>query len=495
MLRSTLQFVALLPGCMLPVLAAPSYAVPKQGSIEWKNCTIPLDGAECGKISVPIDYSQPTGRTTTLAMVRAKSNSTTPKGTIFLNPGGPGGSGVELLVGLLQSPTLPGMELLKDYHLIGLDPRGVGQSSPIKCSAKLWNIRVPTMVETEAEYKAMARHWKAVGHSCRMLTGPLFDHLDTTHVVRDFDFVRQAIGEEKFNLVGLSYGTQIAYTYAEMFPQNVGRLLLDGVLDHGQRGIDTVQTESAAFEITLHKFFEWCEGDETCSLHDKGDVQAFFKRLTAKALAKPLDAPNCNQTAEAPCRSSVTLEELITSVQGGLIPGQAQWGALADNLLAASKGDASALSVPYFTGETDPKGSWASLAIGCQDWGRARGFADLRAVQHATNTLSPLTLGYTQSLGYYARCVSWPVKPSNPQQALKKGITHAPPMLLANSFWDPSTSVQWAVSIHEQIPNSVLVFRNGSGHTSYNSPGEIATAMNEFLLEGKLPKEGTVYQN
>ncbi|KAH6608076.1 tripeptidyl aminopeptidase [Trichoderma cornu-damae] len=428
--------------------------------------------------------------------MRAASNSTTPKGSVFLNPGGPGGSGIQLLLDYIQNASLPAMELLRDYHLVGLDPRGVGQSTPIRCNPKLWNERVPSMVQTQAEYTALVEHWKAVGESCKALTGPLFDHMDTVSVARDFDRVRRALGEDTLNLVGLSYGTQIGYTYAELFPHSVGRMLLDGVVDHGQRPIDTIQSESTSFEKTLQRFFTWCQQETSCSLHGQKDVEAFFRGLAAQALAKPLLAPRCKQmNDERACRSTVSLEELMARVQESLTPGESGWGALADSLLAASEGDASALSAPYFTGETDATGTWASLAVGCQDWDHAPSFADLRAVERATNALSPITLGYTQSLGYYARCISWPAKLVNGQRRLKSGIAKAPAMLLANSLLDPETSVQWAVSMRQQIPHAVLVFRNGAGHTSYNAPGAIAQAMNKFLLDGKLPEDGMVYQS
>lgn len=498
------HLAALLPALAI-VIAAPTsndsaaVLVPR---VKWAPCAEP-ETVQCANYTVPIDYHDPSVGTANIAMVRVKSSRVDPKGTIFLNPGGPGGSGTKLLLDFLESPDFyPAMKLLADYHLIGLDPRGVGKSTPVRCNPRLWNRSIPSMVSNEAEYKRFSEHWQQVGESCRSLTGPLLDHLDTMHVVRDFERILAAIGEDKFNLVGLSYGTQIGYTFAEQFPCKTGRLVLDGVLDHTQQGLDTVQTESLSYEQTLQQFFKWCDQKHTsCAIREAGfhSSEVFFTDLVAQVRHTPLLAPACNETAQAPCKSQVTLEDFLTNVQGGL-PGGPQygWPDLSQKLVSASKGDASLLSTPYHVEDTDPVGgAYASLAIGCADWNRAHSYVELHNAEIVTNALSPITLGYTQSMGYFSRCALWPAKTTNPQRALREShLSRAPcTILLANTFWDPETSVQWATSMRHQIPQSTLVYRNGSGHTSYGMPGEMADVMTKFMLTGELPKDGSIYQS
>ncbi len=148
---------------------------------------------------------------------------------------------------------------------------------------------------------------------------------------------------------------------------------------------------------------------------------------------------------------------------------------LSASLVAASEGDP-AVFPPLC--QRYPTGAWAGLPVGCQDWEEQKSFSELQAAQHALGTLSPITLGYKQSLGYFARCISWPAKATNAQRRLKSSIANTATVLMVNSHWDPSTSIQWAASMRREIPYAHSVFRNGSGHTSYNTPGETAEAMN-----------------
>lgn len=328
------------------------------------------------------------------------------------------------------------------------------------------------------------------------MTGTVLDHLDTENVARDFEQVRQAIGDDKFNYLGISYGSQIGYTYAELYPEKVGRMVLDSIVDHTVSGLYSVQSESTSLEATLHKFFDWCNKNNTCALHSQSDIVGFFKNLSSTAEKTPLPAPSCSQQGTNACRPDVDFGELIDSVHSGLMLENSPlggWSQLAEHLLQASKGDAANLSAPFYTNETKSSTDWAFLAISCQDWENAASFRDLQNIEHIASLLSPITKGNSENLALFARCVGWPTKLTNPQRNLRSSIKRSPEILLVNSYWDPVTSVQFAASIREQIPNASLVFRNGSGHTSYVLGGEVAEAMNGFLVEGKMPPDGTVF--
>ena len=145
------------------------------------------------------------------------------------------------------------------HDIVGLDPRGLGTSTPIKCDIDLWNERISYFPKTEVEYKKLVQHNTALGESCLKLSGDIVRHCDTTSVVRDFEAVRQAIGSANFNLLSFSYGTQIASQYAELFPHNVGRIVMDSNLDHSESEVSTLVTEVRAYETELDRFARWCE--------------------------------------------------------------------------------------------------------------------------------------------------------------------------------------------------------------------------------------------
>lgn len=280
-------------------------------------------------------------------------------------------------------------------------------------------------------------------------------------------------------------------------------MILDGVVDHSQAPPSAVQTESSTYEVTLHKFFEWCRQNTTCALHDK-DPQTVFEDIAAAARKEPIPAPGCTQTGPDACQPNVEYEDFLYNAQGFLIveyggPGSG-WSAFSEYLLQASQGNATAFSSPYYTEDTVSgplvDNEWISVATGCQDWLHpATSYLDILAIARQTNAISLVTKGFSQGFGYISMCVGWPAKVTNGQQPVNPNIDKAPQMLLINAFWDPETSIQWAVGLREQIPNSNLILRNGSGHTSLPLSGDTATAAIGWLLGGKVPADGTVYQS
>jgi pimeloyl-ACP methyl ester carboxylesterase len=352
-------------------------------------------------------------------------------------------------------------------------------------------------VTNEAEYKDLVQHYATIGESCAHLTGPLIHHLDTVNVARDHEVIRQALGADKFNFIGASWGSQLGYTYAEMYPGNVGRMAVEGIVDHSEAAMTAVQTMSTGYEATMHKFFAWCRTNSTCALHHE-DPQSVLDSVVAKTQQSPIPAPGCMQTGPGACFTDVSDEELLTNAQSlvALAPPLAGWSLLASGLLSASQGDATIFSNPYFTADTDVDliAAWANLGIGCQDWAHpAKSYLDIVNLVRQTTALSPATRGFGQSFGWFTTCIGWPTALTNPPRRIYGSITKAPEILMVNSYWDPETSVQWAVGVRQQIPNSRLIFRNGSGHPSYPLNGNTAKAINDFVLEGVLPADGTVY--
>ncbi|KAL7928156.1 hypothetical protein V8C35DRAFT_285489 [Trichoderma chlorosporum] len=444
-----------------------------------------------------LDYARPWNVFIENAVTRIKSRMKKPKGAIFL-PGGPGRSGINLLKKYLDQPSHHVHELLDQYDLIAMDPRGSGKSAPIKCNATMWNRRVPSMVKNEIEYVDMYYHWKEVGEACLKMTGKVFYNYDTASAARDLDSIRYNLWFDELHMIGNSYGSFLGLTNHETGVPYAGRIVLDGIVDHTHDPFAVMQAESASFEMTLKHFFEWCQRNASCSLHNQANIEDFFKQLVAKFETAPIPAPACKQTGDGACRSDVSLEEMMTALQRDLGPGEPGWGSLADNLLAASEGNASAFSMPYFTNTTDSTGTWATQATGCLDWQHARDYLELQAVQQTLRLLSPLTRGYSQSYSFFARCISWPLREEGVLPFVNQPIHYIPrlhPLLLIASLLDPITSAQNAINVRSIEPKAVLVFKNWTGHSTYDTPGELAKMVNNYLMTGELPDDGTIYQS
>jgi pimeloyl-ACP methyl ester carboxylesterase len=291
--------------------------IPSQApSIVWGACPdVSAPNLNCGQINVPLSYDDPSNsETITLSMARLKANGTSPSGSLLYNPGGPGVSGAQSAIAVSQGAYLFIVDLLEHYDIIAIDPRGTGASQPVTCDPALWNPRVNFRPQNESEFEAMVAHNKAFGESCRAKTGALIDHLDTVHVAKDFDVARQALGAEKLNYLGQSYGTHIGTTYAELFPDKIGRFVLDGVTDHTVSEVGFATDAAVTLEITLDKFFEWCNTTEECALHGL-DAASIWDNLLAQA---PIPAPGCVETRA--CRSDVTAEEIVFAVRRPCTP-------------------------------------------------------------------------------------------------------------------------------------------------------------------------------
>jgi pimeloyl-ACP methyl ester carboxylesterase len=504
----------MLPLLLLSALPLANAAPSNSNSIAWKNCTVdnfpalatlPGVGAyldqlgtaphlDCGQLKVPLDWNRPNGKKITLGMARYRAAPSGQRlGSLIYNPGGPGGPGSLSALGQAAGVSSSYTNGTTGYYdVIGFDPRGIGLSTRVKCDPELFNNYVSVFPTTQAELDALVARNKALGESCRDLTGELFYHVDTTQAARDLEAVRVALGEEKLNWVGLSYGSQLGAAYAELYPTHVGRMVLDGNLDHAQSSeTDVLHTEVATYEDVLNQFFKWCDGaasQEECPLKGQGLPQ-LFDDLVDAANASPIDAAGCTETT---CRSPVTGEDILFTAQGYLVY-EATWPALAQVLNDTLAGDATGLASSRIATAPDSP-YYPDIAIGCLDWAHASTtLSELTYKSTLARYLAPHTRGVSQSYRYQVSCIGWPAPLSNPPHKLDaKNMAAAPPILLVNAFHDPSTSYVWANAMLEQIPSGVLLARSGNGHTSYGLGGEVARRIDEFLVHGTLPAPNTV---
>ncbi|KAL4740006.1 hypothetical protein BDV11DRAFT_204616 [Aspergillus similis] len=505
---------------MLSLLLLSVASISTASSINWRNCTVAnfpglanlgvdsyidqfgnASHLDCGELQVPLDWSRPHGENITLGMARYRATLPGKRlGSIIYNPGGPGGPGSISALAQAVGISYYTNGTMDYYDVIGLDPRGIGLSTRVKCDPDLYNKRASLFPTTEEEFHALVEKNRALGESCRNLTGELFYHVDTTSAARDLEAVRIALGEEKLNWIGLSYGTQLGGAYAELYPENVGRMVLDGNLDHSQSETGVLQTEVSTYEDVLNQFFEWCNTtatDDECPLKGQ-DLPQMFDDLVTAADESPIEALGCTGDQSA-CRSTVTGQDILINTQPYLVFERAQskrpssnWPSLAQYLNDTIAGDATGLSSSLATSKSDL--SYPDIAIGCLDWRHdSTSLSDILYKLQLSSYLAPHTKGASQSYRYQVSCIGWPAPLVNPPHKLNQtSMSKAPPILMVNAFHDPETSYVWANSLLEQIPSGVLLTRDGNGHTSYSLGGEASALIDAFLVNGTLPRRNTV---
>jgi pimeloyl-ACP methyl ester carboxylesterase len=483
-----------------PAVAGPRPSPVPAPALTWAACPIPNSPPElqCASIQVPVDYAHPHGPQTTVTVDRLRSTGAHPIGNLFFDPGGPGGSGVEFVFAEAL-----GLDFFTDttranFDLIGIDPRGVGLSSPVRCDPALLNERISLFPTDKAGFRRLVAHNRALGRSCRQLTGALLEHVDTVSAARDLEAVRRALGADKLNYLGLSYGSQLGSTYAELFGSRIRTMALDGALDHSRSPSRLFQDESRAYEQAFNRFIGWCARTTGCALHGRV-VGRLFDTLVAAADRAPIPATTCEQLGG--CRTSVTGEEIRLNTQALLlfknpIPLIADdgWNGLALALQQAEAGDASALASAVADAPSGSALNGSALAIECLDWPTPiRTLADLRHYQRLGRAVAPRMGGASQSWTILTGCAGWPAPVVNPPRPLH--VRHAPTILITNATHDPSTAYPWALSLHRNLPSSVLVSREGDGHTTYltRTPSRTRDAIDRYLVTTRTPAPGTVY--
>ncbi|GAA2842122.1 alpha/beta hydrolase [Kribbella solani] len=441
------------------------------GTLDWKACK-PGAIERCATLKVPLDWSKPAGSTTDVFVAKVPAKDQKHKlGALFFNPGGPGGAGGSIFAAGLADVILP--QFRDKYDLISFDPRGTGSSSQLDCGPVLRQ-GVPVFPKSAAEYDAMVASSRATGEQCLKQHGELMRNLDTRSVARDMDAIRGALGEAKFNYIGLSYGSYLGTIYAQQFPQRVGRMVLDGIVDHKQGALKFMLDEARTMEDSFNRFAAWCAKDTACALHgqDVGDVYDATLRTADKT---PLKGPKGPVTGDVIRMAVPTLLPLTAMVSDN-------WPALATALAKAAKGDGTDFANVSYLG--DPETAYA--AVSCMDLpGELRGYADARARLALAKSVAPRLGASVEGWALTAACSGWPIPPSNPWQATP--VHGAAPILITSTLHDPSTPVTNARSLNRQIDGSRLLTADAVGHTAYFNSACARDGIADYLLKGKLP--------
>jgi pimeloyl-ACP methyl ester carboxylesterase len=471
---------------VLTILAAAASAAARPGAaIEWRPCTEDPT-AQCATVRVPVDWSDPYSPKAGIALARRPATDPAHRiGVLVVNPGGPGGSGVDFALGAdaFFSPTLRSR-----FDIVGFDPRGVSRSNPVMCSSALVAAAPEPLITSRASYDATVAYNRRLAADCARRTGPMFAHVDTVSVARDLDLIRSALGAEQITFYGASYGTLLGAQYAQLYPERVRALVLDSVMDHSAGVGDFLGTETAATQDAFDEFVAWCARDVTCVLHGQ-DVKAIWAGLLARAAAGTLLDPYA-------AGRRVTVFGLLEVAFSSFY--EPQWYSLAYYLkearlsgpVARLSGPVARLSRPVVVGRRAATAVEHSFpAVFCTDWALPVGtYPALAAELGALRARAPQMLASPLALTAAVGCLGWPARPVNPQRDLRPIAT---PALVVGSRHDPATAYAWARHVATQLgPGTRLFTYEGWGHVSYNRTDCVAGVVDAYLVTRRTPAAG-----
>ena len=478
------------PGATLPppasVAPTPAALDPYyQQQLAWRDCE---GGFECSELTVPKDYADPAKGDTRVAVLREPGDK--PLGSLVVNPGGPGGSGVDYARAAKQ---VFSRQVTDNYSVVGFDPRGVGRSSAIDCvtDAQLddW-IATDGDPATPADEKDLMADAKAFGAACEKKSGDLLPFISTESVVKDMDVLRAALGEDRLNFVGFSYGTMLGALYADEFGETSGRMVLDGVLPPSLTSEEITLGQARGFEDALRRYVADCQKQSDCPV--AGDsVDAGIKKiqdLLTGLEEKPLPAGDGEQLTQALAAGAILYYLYF--------PSAGDWDSLSKGLTDAFAGDGSTLLELYRTRlERDSDGKYrnnaqeAFFAVTCLDRDEELTTADLAARADEWAQEAP-TFGRYLAWSE-AACAQWPIAgQGEPRQVT---AAEAGPIVIIGNTHDPATPLPWAQRLADSMADAHLIVWDADGHTAYGNGSQcVQDAVDAYLVDGTLPEPDLV---
>lgn len=481
---ASLFLVAAVAGCS-------TTAAPKDLYNQTPNWSLCEGGVfQCATVQVPIDWDKPEGKTFALALIRKVTNKAI--GSLVLNPGGPGGSGYDFLKN--NWADLGTNDLRSAYTFVSFDPRGVSRSAGVKClNAKdtdhlLYDSNDAEFGSAE-DLKIQRTEIKKFVTACEKNTGAVLGNLDTVSAAKDLEVIRGALGESKLNYLGFSYGTFLGTTYAALFPEKVGRFVLDGAIDPRVSDEQQSINQLAGFDLALNNYLKDCVDNNVDCPFDgsfwsaKQEVKQFLLDMEKQALPTSTDR-----------------ELTIASATTGLIMAlysDTYWQYLSQAFSEAKSGDGTTfLRLADFYNDREDDGSYngnsfeANIAINCLD-SRASAKPEAMAKQNSKLLAAAPILGRYWQNGALL-CDQWPYPVAErPESYSAKG---SPTILVIGTTGDPATPFEQAVDLaHEVLADGFLITFKGEGHTAYGRSNEcVSKAVDDFLINGKVPSKEPV---
>jgi len=467
-------------------------AAPPQ-KLTWRKC----GKLECSTLKVPVDYSQPDGEQVGIAVSRHRANDPSKRlGSLVLNFGGPGDAGSTTLADFVSSYP---QEIRDRYDLVSFDPRGVGKSRPVECTdgpttdALYAEDPTPNSPEDLRSFYDGTSDVTDFVADCVAKNGAWLGQLGSRNVARDMDRLRAALGDDQLHYLGYSYGTVIGAVYAQMFPDRVGRMVLDAPVDLSVDALAELRGDAQGFETALESFLADCAKNRKCAFHSAGNPQAAFRDLQQQfEKGAQLDATTIDgkQTSR-----KAGVAAFYTGIISALYDKSFGWPELAQALEDAKTGDGTLLLslADSYNGRHD-NGTYDNIgqvfdAIHCDDrYDPTQSWEDFAAEYAREVQQYPLLGAYTGStkLGCDPR---YPEPPASEQLGDVR-VTGSKPILILGTTHDPATPYAGALDLARRISGSRLVSFDSTEHTAYTKSACIDSIVDAYLLRGTVPKSG-----
>jgi pimeloyl-ACP methyl ester carboxylesterase len=475
----------------------PTPVAPAPAPIQFRDCTsslvqagLPVPSAlkgkikvGCGQMTVPLDYAHPSNGQITLYVVKIHDTENShPLGSLLTNPGGPGASGLDFTLGLLGEISV---SVVAKYDLIGFDPRGVGLSQPVRCvSDKQKDVLLAESPEvtTAAGFAEAETQAKKFAAACLQKYGTSLQYYNTENTARDMDQIRGALGDDHMDYLGFSYGTELGWVYAHLFPSTARAIVLDGAVDPDTTDITEFANQIGGFERAFDQFAANCKTVSPCK--QLGDPRQAVQQVTSRARVSPMPTKSTRKLTENLAYTGV-LQALYS---------KSLWTRLANGLIDAERGDGTALlALADQYNERSADGTYtnvqdANTTISCNDSAPGPSDATIRRTAAQWAVDYPL-FGRWSASGLFT-CQDW-----QPHRTITPRPDAATPskVLVVGNVHDPATPYQGAKDLTRDLGNAELLTWNGQGHTSYlNGSTCVDKYVNQYLLTLKLPPDDTV---
>ncbi|TCP54960.1 alpha/beta hydrolase family protein [Tamaricihabitans halophyticus] len=443
---------------------------------EWRACPGAPEGhpVQCATVDVPRNWETGEGKVGLQVSRLSAADPDKRIGVLMFNPGGPGTGAA----GYLASPQIAeqyfGQEILERFDVVGVDPRGVAGSEAIDCAKPAYDPAINRFPADAAEVTALTEANAEFAESCVERSGELVANLDTESVARDLDAVREALGEQQISFLGISYGSMLGRSYAELFPYRLRALALDAVVDRALPASQLALDGARAVQDGIEHFARWCADNDSCELDARASIDE------VQTLAERGELPAGDR--------KLTIRDVQLGVNG-FLQSPTAYPDFTKALKAARDGDGTALSEMGM--HTDPAAYRMYRSIICQDVNASNLAGGLPALGHAAQRVGPTLRGFSEFWDIASGCVGWPQEASwQPTPWQRAG--ELPPTLLVSGAHDVATPRSWAEQVDRQLPNSALVRWDGAGHAGWQLHSECATeATVDYLITRELPDEET----
>ncbi|KAF4405803.1 alpha/beta hydrolase [Streptomyces lycii] len=468
---------------------------------DWKTCPPPsaAEGApagppgadwQCAELKAPLDYRKPDGKTIDLAMIRSKARDKGDRiGSLLFNFGGPGGSGVSALPGSAEI-----FRSLSDrYDLVSFDPRGVARSSGVVCRDDRAAAAAADLDHTPddaAEEKAFLADARSFAAGCERRSGAVLPHVSTEDAARDMDLMREVLGDDKLNYFGFSYGTELGGTYAHLFPGNVGRMVLDAVVDPSADDVKHALNQATGFQRALENYLADC-ASKGASCPTGADPDAGVKKITG--LLERLDGEPLPTSDDG---RKLTENQALTGIVMSLY-NESSWQYLTQGLreaFDAGTGDLLLTLADQYNerGEDGSYGTQAhsQRAISCADSTSRLTAAEAKKQLPEFREVSPV-FGAFLAWDLAGWCADWPVRGT--AEHAEVSAEGAAPILVVGTTGDPATPYEGARIMADELGEDVGVHLTyeGEGHGAYMTGNPCTQrTIDAYLLKGEVPEDG-----